>query len=55
MEEGATQLDNIASEFATYEDFLNSQISPVDLYYLEVLLPRPTPAAPPSSVVVFSW
>lgn len=28
-------LDNVASEFATYEDFLDSQISAVDLYYLE--------------------
>eukprot|EP01137_Pigoraptor_chileana_P006288 Opistho-2@50461 len=27
--------DNIVSEFATYEDYLNSQITPVDLYYLE--------------------
>eukprot|EP00040_Diaphanoeca_grandis_P008865 m.46680 g.46680 ORF g.46680 m.46680 type:complete len:233 (-) comp20305_c0_seq1:210-908(-) len=35
MADSQSQLDNIASEFATYEDFLNSQISPVDLYYLE--------------------
>jgi len=28
-------LDNVASEFATYEDFLDSQISSTDLYYLE--------------------
>lgn len=31
---GAT--DNIVTEFATYEDFLDSQITPLDLYYLEV-------------------
>ena len=33
---GAT--DNIVTEFATYEDFLDSQITPLDLYYLEVIL-----------------
>jgi len=27
--------DNIVTEFATYEDFLDSQITPLDLYYLE--------------------
>jgi hypothetical protein len=26
------------SEFATYEDYLDSQITPVDLFYLEVSL-----------------
>ena len=31
---GAT--DNIVTEFATYEDFLDSQITPLDLFYLEV-------------------
>ena len=30
---GAT--DNIVTEFSTYEDFLDSQITPLDLYYLE--------------------
>ena len=33
---GAT--DNIVTEFATYEDFLDSQITPLDLYYLEVII-----------------
>ena len=28
-------LDNVATEFTTYEDFLDSQISSTDLYYLE--------------------
>ena len=28
--------DNIVTEFATYEDYLDSQISSIDLYYLEV-------------------
>jgi len=28
-------LDNVAAEFPTYEDFLDSQISTTDLYYLE--------------------
>ncbi|XP_039614467.1 cilia- and flagella-associated protein 299 [Polypterus senegalus] len=27
--------DNVITEFETYEDFLDSQISPMDLYYLE--------------------
>ena len=30
--------DTIVTEFATYEDFLDSQITPTDLYYLEVSL-----------------
>ena len=29
--------DNIVTEFATYEEFLDSQITSLDLYYLEVL------------------
>eukprot|EP00037_Helgoeca_nana_P032908 m.415953 g.415953 ORF g.415953 m.415953 type:complete len:238 (-) comp29770_c0_seq1:220-933(-) len=33
--EGSSQLENLATEFASYEDFLNSQIAPIDLYYLE--------------------
>lgn len=36
MDDASTPLDSVASEFATYEDFLDSQIAPVDLYYLEV-------------------
>ena len=28
-------VDGIVGEFATYEDYLDSQISPTDLYYLE--------------------
>lgn len=36
MEEEVTGgSDNIVTEFATYEDFLDSQITPLDLYYLE--------------------
>ncbi|KAJ1502155.1 hypothetical protein HMI54_009312 [Coelomomyces lativittatus] len=27
--------DGVVSEFATYEDYLDSQITPIDLYYLE--------------------
>ena len=29
--------DNIVTEFSTYEDFLDSQITSQDLYYLEVM------------------
>ena len=37
MEEEITSgSDNIVTEFNTYEDFLDSQISSLDLYYLEV-------------------
>jgi len=35
-EEGSAGADNIVTEFATYEDFLDSQITSLDLYYLEV-------------------
>ncbi|XP_071074313.1 cilia- and flagella-associated protein 299 isoform X2 [Dasypus novemcinctus] len=35
QEEGLTSLDNIVTQFSTYEDFLDSQITTVDLYYLE--------------------
>ena len=38
MEEEAVASDNIVTEFATYEDFLDSQITPLDLYYLEVCI-----------------
>ncbi|XP_070118427.1 cilia- and flagella-associated protein 299 isoform X1 [Equus caballus] len=34
-EEGSTAVDNIVTQFNTYEDFLDSQITTVDLYYLE--------------------
>lgn len=37
-EEAVGATDNIVTEFATYEDFLDSQITPLDLYYLEVLM-----------------
>ena len=37
-EEAVGATDNIVTEFATYEDFLDSQITPLDLYYLEVIL-----------------
>ncbi len=39
-EEAPSGNDNIVTEFATYEDFLDSQITPVDLYYLEVCVFR---------------
>ena len=32
----AAASDNVVTEFASYEDFLDSQITPLDLYYLEV-------------------
>ena len=35
-EEAVGATDNIVTEFATYEDFLDHQITPTDLYYLEV-------------------
>ncbi|XP_004681241.1 PREDICTED: uncharacterized protein C4orf22 homolog isoform X1 [Condylura cristata] len=35
VEEGLTAVDNIVTQFNTYEDFLDSQITTVDLYYLE--------------------
>ena len=35
-EEAPSGSDNIVTEFATYDDFLDSQITPLDLYYLEV-------------------
>jgi hypothetical protein len=28
--------DSSVTEFATYEEYLDSQITPIDLYYLEV-------------------
>ncbi|XP_004407275.1 PREDICTED: uncharacterized protein C4orf22 homolog isoform X1 [Odobenus rosmarus divergens] len=34
-DEGLTAVDNIVTQFNTYEDFLDSQITTVDLYYLE--------------------
>ena len=39
MAEGQGTVDSLATEFATYSDFLDSQITPTDLYYLEVRLP----------------
>jgi len=36
MEEDASNDHDAVIEFATYEDFLDSQISTLDLYYLEV-------------------
>jgi len=35
-EDAAGGFDNVVTEFNTYEDFLDSQITPLDLYYLEV-------------------
>ena len=37
MEEDAHNDHDAVIEFATYEDFLDSQISTLDLYYLEVI------------------
>ena len=34
-EEQGTVVDGIVGEFSSYEDYLDSQISPTDLYYLE--------------------
>ena len=34
--EGQSAVDRLVTEFATYSDFLDSQITPTDLYYLEV-------------------
>lgn len=36
QDEGLTAVDNIVTQFNTYEDFLDSQITTIDLYYLEV-------------------
>lgn len=33
-------IDSIVSEFPTYEQYLDSQITPTDLFYLEVVLLR---------------
>ncbi|XP_069341684.1 cilia- and flagella-associated protein 299 isoform X2 [Eulemur rufifrons] len=35
QEEGLTAVDNVVTQFNTYEDFLDSQVTTVDLYYLE--------------------
>ena len=35
-EEVPSGSDNIVTEFQTYEDFLGSQMTSLDLYYLEV-------------------
>ena len=35
-EEAVGAADSIVTEFSSYEDFLDSQITPLDLYYLEV-------------------
>ena len=37
-EEAPTGSDNIVTEYNTYEDFLDSQITSLDLYYLEVCI-----------------
>ena len=34
--EGQSIADSLVTEFATYSDFLDSQITPSDLFYLEV-------------------
>nr|XP_045000321.1 cilia- and flagella-associated protein 299 isoform X2 [Jaculus jaculus] len=35
QDEALTAVDNVVTQFNTYEDFLDSQITTVDLYYLE--------------------
>ena len=35
-DENVAASDNLVTEFVTYEDFLDSQITALDLYYLEV-------------------
>ena len=35
-DEAVGAADNIVTEFVSYEDFLDSQITPLDLFYLEV-------------------
>ena len=35
-DEAPSGTDNVVNEFATYEAFLDSQITQTDLYYLEV-------------------
>nr|XP_020759984.1 uncharacterized protein C4orf22 homolog isoform X4 [Odocoileus virginianus texanus] len=35
QDEASTTVDNIVTQFNTYEDFLDSQITTLDLYYLE--------------------
>ena len=36
MELSNVVADNAIAEFSTYEEYLDSQITPLDLYYLEV-------------------
>lgn len=59
QEEGLTAVDNIVTQFNTYEDFLDSQITTVDLYYLEVraAAPQSGPRLPlsPSFPSPLSW
>jgi hypothetical protein len=38
MEDEVQNDQDAITEFATYEDFLDSQISTLDLFYLEVIL-----------------
>jgi len=35
-DDGAGGIDTVVTEYNNYEDFLDSQITPLDLYYLEV-------------------
>lgn len=41
QEEGLSAVDNIVTQFNAYEDFLDSQITTMDLYYLEVRAAAP--------------
>lgn len=45
-DEGLATIDNIVTQFSTYEDFLDSQITTVDLYYLEVRSAAASPCGP---------
>ncbi|MEJ1276783.1 hypothetical protein NN561_007694 [Cricetulus griseus] len=52
QDEGMSAVDNIVTQFNTYEDFLDSQITTVDLYYLEV---SAGPPCGPRRGSVASW
>lgn len=52
QEEGLSAVDNIVTQFNTYEDFLDSQITTVDLYYLEVRAAAPQSGHPSSPWVL---
>lgn len=47
QDEGLSAVDNIVTQYNTYEDFLDSQITTFDLYYLEVSAPPAAPSPDP--------